>query len=328
MILSRTPLRVSLGGGGTDLSSYYSRYGGFLIAAGINRYTYILASKRFKHDLRLSYSEMEIKDKIDEIKHPIFRESLKYVGITSGIEVHSVADTPAGSGLGSSSSFTVSLLNALHTYKREYLSQRQLAEEAAHIEIDVLKSPIGKQDHYVSSFGGINSYTFEKDGSVIVEPLKLTEETMNQLETNLQYYYTGIERNANDILIEQDVKSKSDDFSMIQNLHEVKDIGLRTRTSLEKGNVDELGDLLKYHWQLKKERSGKMTSPFIDECYEEGLKSGARAGKLIGAGGSGFFMFYCKNEDRYRLNQTMLKLGLRHVKFQFDFDGTKILVNA
>ena len=328
MIVARTPLRISLGGGGTDLASYYAKYGGFLIAAGINRYCSIIANKRFKNDLRLSYSEMEIKESIDEIKHPIFREALRYADIKEGIEVHSVSDVPAGSGLGSSSCFTVTLLNALHTYKRDYISQRQLAEEAAHIEIDVLKSPIGKQDHYASAIGGITCFTFEKDGNVIIEPLKVSYETIEQLDSNLQYFYTGVERNANDILVEQDIKSKSNEFSMIQNLHEVKEIGLKTRTALESGKVDELGDLLKYHWQIKKERSNKMTSPFIDECYEEALKSGARGGKLIGAGGSGFFMFYCKNDDRYRLNQTMMRMGLRPIRFHFDYEGAKILVNS
>lgn len=328
MILSRSPLRISLGGGGTDLASYYSKHGGFLIAAGINRYCSILVSKRFHSTLRLSYSEMEIKDNIEEIKHPIFRESLKFLGLTDSIEVHSVSDVPAGTGLGSSSVFTVTLLNALHTYKREYLSQKQLAEEAAHIEIDVLGSPIGKQDHYAGAMGGINCYTFEKDGNVIVEPLKLSENTLDQLENDFQYYYTGVERNANEILQEQDAKSKSDDISMMENLHRVKDIGLRTRKILEKGEVLSMRDLLREHWELKKKRSNKMTSSFIDECYEEALKSGANAGKLIGAGGSGFFMFYVKDGAKVRLNQAMKKMGLRLVRFNYDFEGTKILVNA
>lgn len=328
MILSRAPVRISLGGGGTDLKSYYSKYGGFMITAGINRYCSILVSKRFKGDLRLSYSEMEIRDKVEQIHHPIFREALKFVGIDGGIEVHSVSDVPAGSGLGSSSSFTVALLNALHTYKKEFITQRQLASEACYIEIDVLKAPIGKQDQYIAAFGGLTCLTFEKDGQVIVEPLKVSDETFEQLESNLQFYYTGIEHNANELLFEQDYKSQANDQSMINNLHQVKDIGLLTRKALEQGRVDMLGEFFKVHWDLKKKRSDKISNPLLDECYEEALKNGARGGKLMGAGGGGFFVFYCPNGDKPKLSQAMKKMGLRPVRFHFDMEGAKILVNA
>lgn len=327
-IIARSPFRISLGGGGSDLSSYYSRFGGFLIAAGIDKYCTILISKRFYNDIRLAYSKMEIKNTVDEIEHPLFRESIRFVGLDDSVEIHSNAEVPAGSGLGSSSCFTVTLLNALHTYKKENISRKQLAEEAAHIEIDVLKSPIGKQDHYACVFGGLNCYTFEKDGNVIVEPLKASDDTISQLESNLQYYYTGVERDTNEILKEQDDKSKALDDNMLNNLHEVKQIGLDTKKALESGNVDELGELLKWHWELKKRRSDKMTSSFIDECYEEALRNGARAGKLIGSGGGGFFMFYSKNDDRFRLRKAMIKMGLKPFKIHFDFDGAKILVNA
>ncbi len=328
MILSRSPLRISLGGGGTDLASYYSKYGGFMIAAGINRYCSILATKGFNDKLRLSYSEMEIVDKIDEVKHPIFRESLRYIGIEKGIELHSQSDVPSGSGLGSSSSFTVALINALHAYKKEFVAQRQLADEAAHVEIDIVKSPIGKQDHFISAFGGLTCLTFEKSGEVIVEPLKVTNDTIEQLEDNLQFYYTGIGHNANELLIEQDAKSQSDDKSMIENLHKVKEIGLATRIALEGGVVDELGYLFRVHWELKKKRSNNMSSDFINECYATALKNGALGGKLIGAGGGGFFMFYCMNSNKLRLAESMRKIGLRQERFRFDFEGAKILVNA
>jgi D-glycero-alpha-D-manno-heptose-7-phosphate kinase len=328
MILSRAPVRITLGGGGTDLKSYYSKFGGFLIAAGINKYCSILASKKFKGDMRLSYSEVEIRDKVEQVKHPIFREALKFVGIEGGIEVHSVSDVPAGSGLGASSSFTVALLNALHAYKREYISQQQLAEEAAHIEIDILKSPIGKQDHYLGAFGGLTCLTFEKDGHVIVEPLKVSDEVAEKLESNLQFYYTGIEHDANEILGEQDKKSQADDVVMIANLHKVKEIGIVTRKALESGKVDMLGDFFRIHWELKKMRSDKMTNSLMDECYEEALKHGARGGKLIGSGGGGFFVFYCVNDDKYKLFEAMQKMGLTRKKFHFDMEGTKILVNT
>ena len=328
MILSRTPLRITLGGGGTDLSSYSSKYGGFMITAGIKNYCTIIADKRFQSTLRLSYSETENSENVNEIKHNIFRESLKFIGIENGIEVHSIAYFPSSSGLGSSSCFTVTLLNALHTYKREFISQKQLAEEAAHIEIDVLKSPIGKQDHYGCAYGGLTCLTFEKTGEVLVEPLRVSNETIEQLEDNLQFFYTGIERNANDILIEQETKSVVDDVSMIDNLHKVKEIGLETRRILENGMVDELGYLLREHWKLKKQRSGKMTSNFIDECYDEARKNGALGGKLIGAGGGGFLMFYCLNGSKIRLAQAMKNLGLIPVRFSFDFEGAKILFNG
>lgn len=327
MILSRAPVRITLGGGGTDLKSYYSRHGGFVIAAAIDRYCSILASKRFYDSIRLSYSQMEIKKSVDKVKHPIFREALKFIGIERGIELHSVADVPANSGLGSSSSFTVALLNALHTYKREFVTQKQLAEEACHIEIDVLGEPIGKQDQYIAAFGGLTCLTFEKNGKVLVEPLHISDETMEQLESNLMFFFTGKERSASEILSEQDKKSQKNDPEMIQNLNRIKEIGLETRRYLEKGEVNELGKLLDAHWEIKKRRSDKMSDSFIDECYETAKKKGALGGKLIGAGGGGFFMFYCYNSDKPRLSETMKKLGLKPVRFHFDFEGAKILVN-
>lgn len=327
MILSRAPVRITLGGGGTDLKSYYSRYGGFVIAAAIDRYCSILASKRFYDSIRLSYSQMEIKDSVGEIEHRIFREALKFVGIGNGIELHSVADVPANSGLGSSSSFTVALLNALHAYKRDFVTQKQLAEEACYIEIDVLGEPIGKQDQYIAAFGGITCLTFEKNGEVIVEPLQISDEALDQLDSNLVFYFTGKERSASEILSEQDEKSKKDDLGTIQNLHQIKEIGLETRKYLEKGKVDILGELFHAHWQIKKRRSHKISDPFIDECYEVARKSGAVGGKIMGAGGGGFLMFYCYNSDKPRLSEAMKKIGLKPVRFHFDFEGAKILVN-
>ncbi len=327
MILSRAPVRITLGGGGTDLKSYYSKYGGFLIAAAIDRYCSILASKRFYDSIRLSYSQMEIKNSVSEIEHRIFREALKFIGIENGIELHSVADVPANSGLGSSSSFTVALLNALHTYKREFVTQKQLAEEACYIEIDVLKEPIGKQDQYIAAFGGITCLTFEKNGDTLVEPLRISDEALDQLESNLIFFFTGKERSASEILSEQDEKSKQDDPGMIQNLHQIKEIGLQTRKYLERGEVDMLGELFHAHWEIKKKRSAKISDPFIDECYEVARRNGATGGKIMGAGGGGFFVFYCKNSDKPRLSNAMKKMQLKPVRFHFDFEGAKILVN-
>lgn len=247
MILSRAPTRITLGGGGTDLKSYYSKYGGFLIAGAIDKHCAILASKRFYPTIRLGYSQMEIKDKVEDIEHQIFKASLKFLGIENGIELHSVADVPANCGLGTSSSFTVALLNALHAYKRDFVSQRQLAEEACHIEIDILGEPIGKQDQYIAAFGGLTCLSFDRNGEVLVEPLRIPPQALDQLESDILLFFTGKERSASEVLSEQDEKSKQDDPQMIQNLHQIKEIGLQTRKYLERGQVNMLGELLHVH---------------------------------------------------------------------------------
>ena len=328
MILSRAPTRLTLGGGGTDLESYYSKYGGFLIAAGINKYCNILANKRFYDSIRLSYSQTEIVDTVAEIKHRIFRAVLDLLGSEQGIELHSTADIPAGCGLGTSSAFTVALLNALHAYKRDFINQKQLAEEACHIEIDILGEPIGKQDQYMAAFGRLTCLTFDKNGDVLAEPLRVSREIVDQLETNLLLFFTGKEREASDILAEQDKRSKQDDPVMLNNLHQIKEIGLETRKYLEKGQPDMLGELLHAHWEVKRKRSQNISDPFFDECYELARKNGAAGGKLIGAGGGGFFMFYCENSHKPRIIEAMKKRGLRWEQFRFDFDGAKILVNT
>jgi D-glycero-alpha-D-manno-heptose-7-phosphate kinase len=328
MILSTAPTRITLGGGGTDLKSYYSKFGGFLIAGAINKYCTILASHRFYNDIRLSYSKTELKDKVSDIEHRIFRAALQMTDINDSIELHSTADVPAGCGLGTSSSFTVALLNALHAYKREFLAQQQLAEEACYIEIEVLGEPIGKQDQYLAAFGGLTCLTFEKDGYVLVEPLRIDAEVLDQLENNLILFFTGTERSASEILLDQDTKSKQDDAEMVQNLHYTKEIGLATRKYLEKGQVDMVGDLFHTHWETKKKRSPNISNPMIDEYYETARENGALGGKLIGAGGGGFLMFYCKNGDKHKVIESIQKMGLKWERFHFDFEGTRILVNT
>ena len=328
MILSRAPTRITLGGGGTDLESYYSKYGGFLIAGAINKYCTILASPRFYTDIRLSYSKTEIRNNVSEIEHRIFRAALQLTDINDSIELHSTADVPAGCGLGTSSSFTAALLNALHAYKRQFITQRQVAEEACHIEIDILGEPIGKQDQYMAAFGGLNCLTFEKNGDVIIEPLRVAAEIHDQLENNLILFFTGTERSASQILRDQDTKSKKNNRAMVENLHHIKEIGLETRKYLENGQVDMLGELFHAHWETKKKRSSAISSPIIDECYETAIKNGALGGKLIGAGGGGFLMFYCKNGEKHKVIESIQKMGLKWERFHFDFDGAKILVNA
>ncbi|MAH39715.1 MAG: hypothetical protein CL873_04215 [Dehalococcoidales bacterium] len=328
MILSRAPTRITLGGGGTDLKSYYSKHGGFLIAGAIDKYCTILASKRFYDSIRLSYSQTEVRNNVADIKHRIFRAALELTGLEKGIELHSAADVPANCGLGTSSSFTVALLNALHTYARDFVSQKQLATQACHIEIDLLGEPIGKQDQYLAAFGGLTCLTFNQNGEVLVEPLRISHQALEQLEDNLLLFFTGKERSASEMLCDQDEKCKQDNPEMTANLHQIRDIGLETRKYLEKGQVDMLGELLHVHWETKKKRSRGMSDPFIDECYEVARKNGAVGGKLIGAGGGGFLMFYSANRDKPRLVETMQKMGLRWERFCFDFDGAKILVNA
>jgi D-glycero-alpha-D-manno-heptose-7-phosphate kinase len=328
MIVSRAPVRITLGGGGTDLPSYYSKYGGFLIAAAINKYCSVVATQRFDDKVRLAYSDTETVTDISHIKHNIFRTALQTHKIDKKIELHSLADVPANSGLGASSSFTVALVNALHAYKKENPTHRHLAEEACHIEMDLMGQPIGKQDQYMAAFGGLTCLTFEKDGGVIVEPLDVSHETLMELEDQLLIFYTGKERKASDLLIEQDSRSREGDADMLNNLHRVKEIGLETKKCLEAGDLNRLGELFHVHWEHKKGRSKKMTDPFIDECYEQGCKHGALGGKLIGAGGGGFLMFVCHNGDRRRLISRMRKMGLMWAPFRFEFNGARIVMNT
>lgn len=325
MIFSVAPTRITLGGGGTDLKSYYSRYGGFLIAGAINKYSSVIANKRFYESIRVSYLDRaEIVDSPSEIEHSGFREALKLCGIDKQIELISISDVPGTSGLGASSSFTVALLNALHAYKRNSITKHQLAEEACHLEIDIQKKRIGKQDQYMATFGGLTCLTFEKDGSVIVEPLRVSDEVIDQLENGLALFFTGRERESSEILDQQDEKTQKEDHAMIENLHQIKDIGLQSRKYLEQGQTHMLGELFHTHWELKKKRSEKMADPFINECYEVARKNGAIGGKLIGAGGGGFLLFYCDNAERPKLISAMQRMGLRWERFHFDLDGARI----
>jgi len=328
VIISRAPFRISLGGGGTDLKSYYSLHGGFLIGAGINRYVYISVNRRFYDSIRLSYSKTEIVDTVVEIQHDIFRETFKFLGIEHGIEAVSVADMPANAGLGSSSCFTVALLNALHAYKREYVSPGQLAEEACHIELDLLAQPIGKQDQYMAAHGGLTCLTFDRDGAVEVSPLNLPEDVLTDLQYRLVMLYCGKERAAGEILSEQDRKTRELDPQVLGALTRIKEIGLETRRQLERGKIDALGELMDEHWKVKKSLSNAISDAFIDECYEKARKLGAAGGKIMGAGGGGFFLFYVDPARKRHLIDGMAATGLKHVSFDFDFQGAKIIFNV
>src|SRR5262245_39689728 len=327
MIVSRAPVRFSLGGGGTDLPAYAERFGGYLVSAAIDKYIYVTANKRFRRDIRLAYSKTEIVPSVDKIEHPLFREALRMTHIEHSIELTSVADLPANSGLGSSSSFTVALLNALHTYKREFGSSRQLAEEACSIEIDRLSEPIGKQDQYIAAFGNVTAFTFEESGAVHVEPVPVRDEVLDELETNLVIVGSGVERPARVVLSEQGQRMRELDPDVIERMHKIKELGREVFRLLVDGDVDRYGELLHYHWTQKRNLASKMTDSALDEHYEAARAAGAIGGKLMGAGGGGFFMFYVRPADKRRLLEAMAARGLRQMRFRFDVDGARIVAN-
>ena len=326
MIIARSPLRVTLGGGGTDLPSYYEKFGGFLIAAAIDKYVYITLHDTFVPDLIVKYSELERVPDATKLKHPILREAFSLVGMDGrALELTSMADIPAGTGLGSSGSFTTALLKALHAHKKNLVHPAELAAQACEVELDRLKEPIGKQDQYIAAYGGVTCFKFLENGKVEAWPLKLSKETRDELEDNLLLFFTGYSRSASAILKEQDTKSKSDDKAMIENLHFVKDLGLQSQRALEAGNLAEFARLMDVHWQRKKQRSGGMSNPKINEWYDFAMANGALGGKLIGAGGGGFLMFYAG--DKTKLRQAMAQAGLQEVRFRFDFEGTKLVIS-
>ena len=324
MIVTRSPLRISLGGGGTDLPSYYLEHTGFLVAAAIDKYVYITINRTFTAKVLLKYSKLELVQTMLEIQHPIFRESLRLVDLNDPhIEITSMADIPAGTGLGSSGSFTTALLKALHTYQKNILAPAELAEQACHIEIDRLGEPIGKQDQYIAAIGGITAFTFYKDGRVEYRPCKISEETLFNLEDNLLLFFTGYSRSASSILKDQKVRSEKNDQAMLDNLHFTKELGYRSLEALESGNLAEFARLMDVHWQRKRARSTGMSNDHINEWYDYAMANGALGGKLIGAGGGGFLMFYA--EDKTRLRHAMREKGLQEVRFRFDFEGTKVV---
>lgn len=327
MIIVRSPLRITLGGGGTDLASYYEDHTGFLVAAAIDKYVYIILNQTFEQKILLKYSKLESVNSISEIQHPIVREILSYANIDKPhLEITSMADIPAGTGLGSSGSFTTAMLKATHTLKKNLIHPSELAEQACHIEIDLLKEPIGKQDQYIAAYGGITCFRFLPNNRVEAWPLKIDQDTLYSLEDNLLLFFTGFSRSASAILKEQDVKSKGKNNDMIENLHFVKELGFKSMESLEKGDLREFAHLMNVHWDHKKKRSANMSNTKIDEWYEIARKNGALGGKMIGAGGGGFLMFYA--EDKMKLRHAMRNAGLEEVRFRFDFAGTQVVTQS
>ena len=327
MILVRSPLRITFGGGGTDLPSYYKKNDGFLISAAIDKYVYVSVIKPFRKGIFLKYSDIEKVNFLHEVKHPIIRESLELICPKNNqIEITTLADIPAGTGLGSSGSFTVALVKALHNYKKVHVQQQTIAEIACNIEIDRLNQPIGKQDQYASAIGGITCFNFNKDDSVGISPLQISEETLHNLEDNLLLFFTGYSRNANDILEVQKKNTDANDKKMIKNLDYVKELGYASKDSLESGDLKVFGEIMHEHWMKKKTRSDNMTNSKIDKIYTLGFNNGAIGGKLVGAGGGGFLLFLASDPKALRI--AMKNSGLDEVRFKFDFNGTQTISNT
>jgi D-glycero-alpha-D-manno-heptose-7-phosphate kinase len=326
MIITRSPLRISLGGGGTDLPSYYREHEGFLLAAAIDKYVYVTINRPFLEGIYLKYSSFETVKNVLDVKHPIIREALKMENLnTPQIEITSLADIPAGTGLGSSGSFATAFLKALYAYRKKHIHQYDLAELACEIEINKLQEPIGKQDQYIAAIGGITCFAFHKDDRVTSAPVHININTLHELEDNLLLFFTGFSRSASNILKDQHIKSQKNDLDMLNNLHYVKDLGYRSKEALESGNTRLFGELMDEHWENKKRRSGGMSNPDIDNWYSLAKKNGAIGGKLVGAGGGGFLMFMA--HDREALRKSMSKAGLEEVRFKFDFEGTKVILS-
>jgi D-glycero-alpha-D-manno-heptose-7-phosphate kinase len=328
MIITRTPFRVTLGGGGTDLPSFYRDHGGFILAAAIDKYMFLNVNAPIVDDkIRVRYTGSEMVDHVDDVKHTLAREALRHFGITRGIEIVSIADIPAGTGLGSSSSYLVGLLNALHTLLQDQATPQKLAEEACYIELEVLRKPIGKQDQYMAAFGGLTTLDIDPDGRVSVNRLDLDVDLVESLEHNILMFYTNEMRDATSILKKQDDATRTRDRNVVRSLHEIKDIGLEISDAISKGNLRRFGELLDVHWQSKKQLAEGISNPQIDAWYELAKQNGAIGGKISGAGGGGFLMLYCE-KDKTRLREVMRGVGLRELKFRFDFEGSKVVFDV
>ena len=330
MIIVRAPFRIPLGGGGTDLPSYYSKYNGSLVTATINKYMFVNINKpALVNNIKIGYSKIETVElnSINDIQHDIVRETLKYLNINIPIEIHSMADLAAGTGMGSSSSYTVALLKGLNALNRRFIPLQELAEEACKIEMELCNKPIGKQDQYAATFGGINHLNIDKFGRVNVEQMNLNQETIYELENRLMMFYTNINRDTNKIISEQSNKITDYEHLATKAMHKIKDIGEQIRYSLTIGDIDTIGELMHEHWLTKKSITNKMSNSNIDKWYDVGLKNGALGGKIMGAGGGGFLLFCVKQNKRKELRTAMEKEGLSYMDFKFDFEGVKVLGN-
>jgi len=326
MIITKTPLRISLGGGGTDLPSYYTRREGFVLAGAIDKYVFIGINRTFSNDYTIKYSEMEHAPTIEDIRHPIVREVMAKHQVPPAVEMISLADIPAGTGLGSSGTFTVGLLRAIHALRREHITAADLAEEACHIEIDRLGQSVGKQDQYIASFGGLTCFEFRRDGTVATQPLSLSDAALHDLEENLLMFFTGYSRKAGEVLGDQKRRSEEGDETMLDNLDSIKALGISIKKALEQGEIRLFGELMHQHWLHKRERSAGISNSQIDQWYDVGVRNGAVGGKIIGAGAGGFMLFYA--EDKQALRAAMADEGLIEVRFSFDHEGSQLIVRA
>ena len=327
MIITRTPFRITLGGGGTDLPAYYSRHGGFVFAAALDKYMFISVNRPVVDDLvRLKYTRPEIVAHRDQVQHDIAREAMRMTGIERGLEITSMADVPAGTGLGSSSCYAVGLLNALHTLLRQPVSYQALAEEACRLEIDLLHKPIGKQDQYLASFGALTVLEIAREGTVTVSRARVSDSTLDDLQRNLLIFYTGTDRSSLDILSEQSRGAAQPASPVVESLHAIKEMGYRIREMIERGDLTSFGLMLDAHWKMKKRLSNKISNPRFDELYELARRNGALGGKISGAGGGGFLLLY--TEQRHaQLREAMRRAGLRERRYHFDFEGTQVVAN-
>lgn len=328
MILSRAPFRISLGGGGTDLPSYYSRYGGFVLSAAINKHVYIHVNRPAADDyIRVKYSRYEQVKCPEEVQHDLVRPALQFLGVGASLEITSMADVPAGTGLGSSGTYLVALLTGLYELKREKVPTQALAERACYIEMELAQHPVGKHDHYLAAFGGIPCLEIGTDGGVKVSPLNISDSTAEEFCSSVLLYYTGITRASSDILSEQELGTVDGDEQVLESLHRTKELGYRIKEALEEGDLERFGLLLDEHWQNKKRRSRKVSDSRIDAWYELAQANGAVGGKIMGAGGGGFFMFCCPNNHKSKLRKALTGTGLREMPYDFDFEGAKVMVN-
>jgi D-glycero-alpha-D-manno-heptose-7-phosphate kinase len=328
MIITRTPFRMTLGGGGTDLPSFYREHGAYILAVAIDKYMFLNVNTPIVDDkIRVRYTNTEIVDHVDDVQHTLAREALRHFSVTSGIEIVSIADIPAGTGLGSSSSYLVGLLNAMHTLLQDQATPHKLAEEACQIELEVLKKPIGKQDQYMAAFGGLTALDIDPDGRVCVTRLGLEVDLLESLESNILMFFTNEMRDATAILKRQDEATRTNDKTVVTSLREIKDIGIEICESISKGNLRRFGELLDVHWQSKKRLAEGISNPQIDAWYELAKRNGAIGGKISGAGGGGFLMLYCE-DNKTRLREAMRGAGLRELKFRFDFEGSKVVFDV
>jgi len=328
MILARAPFRISLGGGGTDLPSYYSKYGGFILSAAINKYLYIYVNRPAADDyIRVKYSRYEQVTSPDQVQHDLVRPALKLLNLNGSLEIVSMADVPAGTGLGSSGTYLVALLTALYELKREKVPTQALAETACHIEMDLAGHPVGKHDHYLAAFGGITCLDIAPDGRVKVSPLDISISTVEDFRNNVLLFYTGITRPSSQVLETQKEDTQRNDPIVLDSLHRTKELGYKFKEALERGDIERFGRLLDEHWQNKKRRSGLISDSQLDRWYEIAKENGALGGKIIGAGGGGFFMFCCTTGRKAQLRQALAAEGLREMPYDFDFEGAKVLVN-